>query len=212
MTNDDLKGFGNILVVDDTKPDRDLFKFLLGRANFVVETASDGVEALKQLEVASFDLVLCDYLMPNMNGYEFLRKVRQEPKFSHLIVIILTSDESNETKSKLIKAGANDFIHKGDSPDEIIARLRVHLSAHAANIDRKVLELVCGFADKISQPLSLLSASLDVLEEKAQTQLPEGQKEAFLESFINVNKQKDEMIAASRQLKKALVDIQLQCK
>jgi len=201
-----------ILVVDDTKSDRNLFKLLLTRSGFLVETASDGNEALEILKNKDFDLVLCDYLMPNLNGYEFLMRVRQEPKFSHVIVIIITSDESDETKTRLLKAGANDFVHKGDSHDEIVARIRVHLNANAAQADRKVLEVVCGLADSINQPLSALSSALDILKEKVETDLTASQKEDFLLFLNTVNKEAQEIMLISKDFKKLIVDAHLHSK
>jgi len=206
VSNDDLKVMGSILLVDDTKTDRDLFKFLLGRNGFIVKTAADGFEALELLNSNDFDLVLCDYLMPKMDGYEFLRKIRQEPKFSHVIVIIITSDESDEIKAKLLKGGANDFVHKGDSPAEIMARIKVHLNAQAANTDRKVLEVACDLADKISQPLSSILALLDELKEKAQKELPESQRQVFLGLLNNINKEADAMSSISQHLKELKIN------
>ena len=212
MDHEKFKAMEHILVVDDTKSDRNLFKFLLSRCGFHVETAADGFEALELMQRKDFDLVLCDYLMPNLDGYEFLRKVRQEPEFSHVIVIIITSDESDETKAKLLKAGANDFVHKGDSHDEIVARIRVHLSANAAQADRKVLEVICELADQINQPLSTLISTLDVLKEKVQSELSTSQKEDFSLLLNTVHKEADTMMVISEGLKKLIVDAHLHSK
>jgi len=174
----------------------------LSRRGFNVEVASDGFQALDLLNRQDFDLVLCDYLMPNLNGYEFLQKVREHQKFSHVIVIIISSDESDETKAKLLKGGANDFVHKGDSHDEIIARIDVHLNAQAARIDRKVLEMTCEMADDISQPLSVLVAALDVLKEKIKTDLQDPQRKDFQKLWNAMNKEADSMIAIADVLKR----------
>ena len=190
-----------ILVVDDTKSDRDLFKYLLDRSGFEVEVASGGVQAIVMLEEKDFDLVLCDYLMPSPDGYEFLRKVRQDARLSHMIIIIITSDESDETKAKLLGGGANDFVRKGDSHDEIVARIRVHLNAQAAKADRKVLEITCELADKISQPLSVLIAGLDLLDEKIKTELRDDQKKDFQGLVGTVNKEADALIVITQELK-----------
>jgi len=206
MSNENTRGAYRILFVDDARSDRDLFKFLLGRGGFIVETATDGVKALELLEQRQdFDLVLCDYLMPNMNGYEFLQKVRQDPKFSHVIVIMITSDESVETKIKLLKSGANDFVHKGDSHDEIIARLKVHLNAYTAKADRKILEVASELANKINHPLVDLLRTLELLKKKVLTELPEDQQDSFLELLGSVNQQTHAITAISEDLKKIIV-------
>jgi DNA-binding response OmpR family regulator len=195
-----------ILVVDDTAADRSLFKYVLNRAGFTVGVAVDGAEALSILSREDYDVVLCDYQMPNVDGYEFLLKVRQNPKLAHVIVIIITSDESDETKVKLMRAGANDFVHKGDSHDEIIKRMRVHLSAQAGQANRKTLELTCAMADNISQPLSILIATLYVLKDKIETEIPPGQKEELLQMVATLNKEADSMVTISEDIKKLSMD------
>ncbi len=194
-----------ILVIDDTKTDRDLFKYLLTQSGFYVETAADGEEALAALKKGEFDLALCDYLMPNMDGLEFLLKMRQDSRLSHVIVIIITSDETEETKVKLLKAGANDFIHKGVSKNEVVARIRVHLDAQNAQVNRKILEVAGEMANSINQPLSVLVAALDVLKEMVQS-LSAGQKEEFMEALKTINKQADSMIVTSENLKRLALD------
>lgn len=200
------KEFNRVLVVDDTQLDRNLFKYVLTRNGFTVEVAMDGAQALDVLSKQDFDLVLCDYQMPNVDGYEFLTRARQNPKLAHIIIIIITSDESDETKQKLLRGGANDFVHKGDGPDEILARIRVHLSAQAGQSHRKGLELACELADNISQPLSVLVATLDVLKEKVETEIPADQKAEFLEMLGIIDKEADAMIGIAEDLKRLSVD------
>jgi DNA-binding response OmpR family regulator len=197
---------GRILVIDDSKADRDLFKYSLMQDGFLVETACDGREALAMFTKEDYDLALCDYYMPNMDGYQFLTELRKESKWAHVIVIIVTSDESEETKMKLLKAGVNDFIHKGTSHAEIVARIRVHLDVQSAHGNRKILELAGEMADQINQPLSVMVAALDVLREKVQTELPAGQKTEYLEALVAINKQADSMIRVAENLKKLGMD------
>lgn len=197
---------GRILIIDDSKTDRDLFKYSLSQDGFSVETATDGREALAMFAREDFDLALCDYYMPNMDGYQFLTELRKEPKWAHVIVIIVTSDESEETKMKLLKAGVNDFIHKGTSHAEILARIRVHLDVQAAHSNRKILEMAGVMADDINQPLSVMIAAIDVLKEKVQTELTAGQRTEYLEALVAINKQADIMIKVAEKLKQLGMD------
>jgi len=206
MSSEKTNELNRILVVDDTAADRSLFKYVLTRAGFVVGVAVDGADALTILAREEYDVVLCDYQMPNVDGYEFLLKVRQNPKFAHVIVIIITSDESDETKVKLMRAGANDFVHKGDSHDEIIKRMRVHLSAQAGQANRKTLELTCAMADNISQPLSVIMATLYVLKDKIDTDMPPGQKEEFLHMVATISKEADNMVTIAEDIKRLSMD------
>ena len=117
-----------------------------------------------------------------MDGYEFLQKVRQEPRFAHVIVIIITSDESDETKAKLLRGGANDFVHKGDSHDEIIACIRVHLSAQAAQADRKVLAWLVNWPIISASRCLCWSRALMCLRRKDPYRSYRGQQGRFLKA------------------------------
>jgi len=71
MSSEKTNELNRILVVDDTAADRSLFKYVLTRAGFVVGVAVDGADALTILAREEYDVVLCDYQMPNVDGYEF---------------------------------------------------------------------------------------------------------------------------------------------
>ena len=182
-----------VLVLDDTKIDRDLFKLMLEKKGYSVETASNGQEALTMFEKQEFDLVLCDYLMPVMDGHDFLLKIREKTAFNDLIVIMMTSDETQETKVKLLKAGANDFIHKGASNDEVMARVRAHLNANETSAAKAVLKIAGGLANEINQPLIVMTTALELLKEKLDKGLSAKKKEQLLAILKTVESQVERM-------------------
>ncbi len=155
-----------ILVVDDAQASRDLYKAMLDGAGYTVSVAGSGSEGLKYLENNKVDLVLCDYEMPDINGEKLLKKVRSNPELQHIVVIMITANESHDVRVMLLKTGANDFVQKGTSSEELIARVNTHLIAIEMTSAKSILDVAGEHTNKISQPLAVLMGSLDVLEAK----------------------------------------------
>ena len=120
-----------ILVVDDSSADREILKVLLAKEGYDVATVSSAHEALIRMSQEYFDLTLCDYNMPEMNGEDFVDRLRQDAVLKSSVVIIITSEQDKDVKVRLLKKGANDFIHKGAAREEILARVDAHLNAKA---------------------------------------------------------------------------------
>jgi two-component system chemotaxis response regulator CheY len=108
-----------ILAVDDSATVRKFVAVSLSMQGFQVITASDGMDALEKLPQQQVDLLVTDLNMPNMDGFELIRALRENPQYKDLPVIILTSltDEvSRETGAKL---GVNSFLVKPFSLEKI---------------------------------------------------------------------------------------------
>ena len=195
-----------VLVVDDTKSDRDLFKFFLQQGGYHTEEAQNGQEALDLLEKKEFDLVFCDYLMPGMDGHALLTKVRDRIALNDLIVIMVTADETQETKVKLLRAGANDFIHKGATQDEVMARIRAHLNAKETSSAKAVLKIAGGLANEIIQPLMVMSTATELLKEKIETSVAAKKKEQLLDILKMVESQVERMQSLTESLHRLGID------
>ena len=117
------------LVVDDDPDVRALFKALLSKNRFEVHEAGNGAEALEAVYARRPDLVLCDLMMPTMNGREFLVRMQATKDTRTVPIILLTSSDSEENEVELLQLGAQEFISKLSSPAVIIARLHKILSA-----------------------------------------------------------------------------------
>ncbi|MGD6869538.1 response regulator transcription factor [Bacillus cereus] len=114
----------NILIVDDDKDIIDLLKLFLEMESFFVVEASNGEVALKCLEENHIDLAIVDIMMPKMDGYQLIKKIRETLQFP---ILILSAKSQEVDKIIGLGIGADDFITKPFSALEIIARVQAHL-------------------------------------------------------------------------------------
>jgi CheY-like chemotaxis protein len=119
-----------ILVADDDPVVRKNLAILLGRAGYQAEEAADGVEAVEKLKQETYDLVLCDIVMPRMDGHALLAQIgAQWPKTR---VIMMTAYFQSEMDKKFTAAGADDFVGKPVMFDDLLAKIERALQAGAA--------------------------------------------------------------------------------
>jgi two-component system chemotaxis response regulator CheY len=119
-----------ILIVDDSEFVRSYHSHILEQAHFQVITAVDGSDGLEKLYTNACDLVLTDINMSNMDGYEFIRRVRAEEKYSSLPIIIVSTESEAKDKMKGFEAGANLYIVKPSSPEMMVENIRMVLVAN----------------------------------------------------------------------------------
>jgi two-component system, chemotaxis family, sensor kinase CheA len=122
---EEAKHLEHILVVDDSITTRTLEKNILVAAGYKVVTATDGLEALKELSKQHFDLVVTDVEMPNLNGINLCQQLRENDEFKELPVILVTSLESKDDRERGMRAGANAYIVKrGFNQAELLTTIR----------------------------------------------------------------------------------------
>jgi two-component system, chemotaxis family, chemotaxis protein CheY len=119
-----------ILIVDDSQFVRSYHSYILEQAHFQVITAVDGSDGLEKLFTNSCDLVLTDINMSNMDGYEFIRRVRADGKYDSLPIIIVSTESEAKDKMKGFEAGANLYIVKPSSPEMMVENVRMILVAN----------------------------------------------------------------------------------
>jgi diguanylate cyclase (GGDEF)-like protein len=119
----------NILVIDDQESVRKKIKSILLKANLVdfYFEAKSGLDGIKMLMDKKVDLVICDVVMPEFDGYKFLISKSTKPEFDEVPVIMLTSEEDIEKKIKGFEHGASDYLTKPFDEGELIARVKAHL-------------------------------------------------------------------------------------
>ncbi|TAF10179.1 MAG: hybrid sensor histidine kinase/response regulator [Nostocales cyanobacterium] len=118
------KRSGKILVVDDSPDNIFLVKTILEAEGYTISSAKNGASALSKLEASPYDLVLLDLMMPKMDGYEVTRRIRQEMKLQQYIPILLITAYDTANLAHGLDLGADDFIRKPVSVDELLARVR----------------------------------------------------------------------------------------
>jgi len=113
-----------ILVADDEPHILQILRFTLEKAGYRVVTAEDGEQALEFINEERPDLVILDIMMPKLSGYEVCRKMREDYRLSQIPVIILTARGELSDRVKGLEGGANDYLVKPYSNDELLLRVR----------------------------------------------------------------------------------------
>lgn len=137
---------GYLLVVDDNKVNRILLARGLEGDGHKVETAENGKEALKKLRSDSFDLVLLDIEMPEMNGYQVLETCLQDPELRDIPIIMTSSLDELDSVVKCVELGAEDYLNKPVNP--ILLRARVNASLEKKRLRDEQRKLFRTFATK----------------------------------------------------------------
>ncbi|MBP5488891.1 MAG: response regulator [Bacteroidales bacterium] len=102
----------NVLAVDDIPLNLLLVQKMLSRFNFTIRTAANGQQALDAVAQQKPDLILLDLMMPGIDGFEVLRRLRENPETADIRIVILSALNSNDDVVKGYNMGANDFIMK----------------------------------------------------------------------------------------------------
>lgn len=122
-----------ILVVDDSKVMREMMiACLRGQEGFTFDQASSGLEAIEQLSLKPFDLLLLDLNMPDIGGIEVVEFVRSQDRLCKIPIIIVTTRGDEESKARALKVGASRYLTKPFAPESIQAEVASVLSAAKA--------------------------------------------------------------------------------
>jgi len=113
-----------VMVVDDEESLRDLLRIALTRAGYEVATFADGEEALAALPTLLPEAAILDVMMPRVDGFELCRRLRQDP---NIYILMLTARDTVEDRIAGLDGGADDYLVKPFSVDELVARLRAGL-------------------------------------------------------------------------------------
>ena len=120
----------SILIVDDNEMNRDLLTRRLERQGYRVTAAIDGRQALEFLVHERFNLVLLDIMLPVINGYQVLERMKADQSLSHIPVIIITALDEADCKAKCMELGAEDYLTKPFNPVVLKSRISDCLARH----------------------------------------------------------------------------------
>ena len=163
-----------ILIVDDVPVNIAMVQALLKNEGYELVSAESGAEALRSVEEQIPDLILLDIQMPDMDGYEVCRRLREDPETEGIPVIMFTATESeSEAKAKGLRTGANDYITKPVAKEELLARIETQLRLKELEGQRLLTEqltlinqMVTTLHHEINNPLTGILGYTDILLDK----------------------------------------------
>ena len=123
-----------ILIVDDEEVIRKFLRIHLTKWGYEVGEARDGAEALEHLGKDVFDLLICDILMPNKDGWELLREMRSDPKTKDVPAIVLTAKNDDSDMFKGYDLGANYYMTKPFTKAQLLYGLRLMFGEDSGEI------------------------------------------------------------------------------
>lgn len=167
-----------VLVVDDFPTSLSLLTDALEEAGFIVLVAQEGAKALTLVDRITPDIILMDAVMPEMDGFETCRRLKQKADLTHVPVVFMTGLAETEHVVKGFQAGGIDYVTKPIEPQELIARVRAHLASARMTLSaRAALDATGRFLFAANhqgevlwatpQALGLLRASLPAADETA---------------------------------------------
>jgi class 3 adenylate cyclase/CheY-like chemotaxis protein len=162
-----------LLVVDDNEDNRYTLTRRLDRLGYTnVATATNGREALELLQANPIDLVLLDIMMPDMNGYEVLERLKADPQLRHIPVIMISAIDEVESVIRCVELRAEDYLSKPFNPTLLRARV-------GASLERKKLH------DQVRAQAADLAAWNQTLEQRVAEQLTEIERVGRLKRFLS---------------------------
>jgi CheY-like chemotaxis protein/DNA-binding CsgD family transcriptional regulator len=179
-----------LLIVDDLPANVDVVLGFLSGAGYRVLISDSGKRALEQLTLALPDIILLDLMMPEMDGIETCIRIKENPEWSHIPVIIMTAADELSKKLAAFQAGAVDFVTKPVQPEEVQARVQTHLQIRELQStlelkNRELAEEIELRLDAEKQLEASLEQALLVTNRQGQILFATGQARILLNTFFS---------------------------
>lgn len=116
-----------ILVIEDNRPNMELTLYLLDTFGHETVAAYDGAAGLDAIRAGSFALVLCDVQIPQIDGFELVRRIRSDPAHAHLKVIAVTALAMASDRDRVLAAGFDGYVAKPIDPETFVAEVESYL-------------------------------------------------------------------------------------
>jgi two-component system, sensor histidine kinase and response regulator len=160
-----------ILAVDDTPDNLVLIETILEDEGYEIILASNGAEALAQVQQAPPDLILLDIMMPDMDGYEVTRRIRQDSTLPYIPILLLTAHDASDVVQGL-ESGADDFVRKPVDVDELAARVRSllrlkHSIDEREQLSRQRQDFIAHLTHDLRTPLVAADNMLKLFDQEA---------------------------------------------
>jgi len=148
---------GHLLLVDDEPGLRDAVQAYLEDSGFTVDVAANAQDGWQLLEAQTPELVISDIMMPQVDGYQFLAQLRQDPRFRELPVIFLTARGMTTDRIEGYQAGVDAYLPKPFDPDELVAIVSNLLGRRATTAEEDQTPNITDLASQIAEIKSLLT-------------------------------------------------------
>ncbi len=152
----------NILVVEDEDDIRDMLVMVLEQADFRVTEVVSAEQALSALAEHPVDLVVLDWMLPGISGVELARRLKKEPSYKGLSIILLTARGEEEDKIRGLEIGADDYMTKPFSPKELVARIKAVMRRSGKLTESGQLSIGDLMLDAEQHRLTIAGKTLDV--------------------------------------------------
>jgi two-component system sensor histidine kinase/response regulator len=169
-----------ILVIEDEELTRDYLEDLLTLEGFVVATANNGAKGVDLAMEMQPDLIICDVMMPRLNGYEVLKRIRQDNKLNTVPFLFLTSMTDRGSSRKGMTLGADDYLEKSCSREELLDAIAVRLSKQKiiehrieSQMDALRSSITLALPHELQTPLSGIMGLADLMMLQSAELLPE---------------------------------------
>ena len=164
---------GCLLVVDDQESNIQVVGAALGKLGFEILPATGGLQAFQRLAVRRPDLILLDLLMPDMDGFEVCRRIRENPDWAEIPIIFLSSADDKGLIVRALETGGVDYITKPFNHAELVTRVRTHLALKRARDGLKQLaedrdELLGILTHDLKNHLGGMDMSAQVLRDRSE--------------------------------------------
>lgn len=160
-----------ILIVDDLPENIKIAGNILRSNNYKVIFALNAAEAEERLNNVDIDLILLDVMMPGMDGFEFCRQIKKNPRTRDIPVIFLSALSDTDNIVKAFEVGGMDFVMKPFKVQELLARVKTHLEivSHRKTIieleqKNTIAAMIVTANHEINQPLTVLKGNLEMLK------------------------------------------------
>jgi two-component system sensor histidine kinase ChiS len=192
------KGAFKIFIVDDEIVNLQVLINHLTLQNYAVTRATSGIEALAKIETGyKPDLILLDVMMPKMTGYEVCRKLRERFPLNELPILMLTAKNQTSDLVEGLESGANDYLAKPISKNELIARLKMHLELSKLNmaynrfVPRQFLQFLnkesivdVQLGDQVEKDMSILFSDIRSFTTLSENMTPE-ENFKFINTYLS---------------------------